>query len=147
MYVCNKCSVELVVDENWAPGNAKAKCYKCKACHCKNGEQWYKNNKDKKRSLMKKRRESEGLGVYLIKYRWINFYVGEGQFNQRKDQHLKYKFDKSNNSEVAKLCTERDLPRKYLSFHVLEYLNDKPTMLERETHYRRVLKPYINPLD
>ena len=144
---CKHCDVELVIGENWVSSNAKCKNYKCKPCDNKSHKQWRIDNPEKYKNS-KATRISEGRGVYLVKYRWINLYVGEGWFNDRKRKHLQWSFNKcSNSSKVAKLVDKRDLNRNYLSFTVLEYLDDKAIMLERETHYRRVLKPYINPLD
>ena len=148
---CRKCDVELVVGENIIPSRFNNYDYECKSCKLQYNKKWEIKNPEKRkkgyRKSDKKRRESEGRGVYLVKYRWINFYIGEGWLNDRKSKHLKWKFSKGNQSLVAELVDERNLSRKYLSFHVLEYLDDKPTMLKRERHYRRELKPYINPLD
>ena len=145
---CKDCGEKKPLTDYYKGSSYKNKQYylsRCKPCHKGKQTVWQKTNKKVVKKIAFKNNRKEGKGVYLVKYRWINFYVGEGNFYQRKNAHLTGNSPKA--SEVVKLHKERNLPRKYLSFHVLEYLDDKPTMLERETHYRRELKPYINPLD
>ena len=151
---CTHCNKEKPLDQfnknNISPKGKQYYQSRCKPCHYIHRLQWKKDNPEKIDQYKKWGpifRESEGKGVYLVKYRWINFYVGEGWFHDRKDKHLKYKFNKDNKSDVARTIEQRNLNRKYLSFHVLEHLDDKAIMLERETYYRRELKPYLNPLD
>jgi len=146
MRKCNKCNVELIVGDNWAIGNSKFKVYKCKECDYKTRLQWKEKNSNWEKEYNTKLKRSKGIGVYLVKYRWINFYVGEGLFYERKNRHLKHKFSKNNLSKVAKIVNTRNLERKYLSFHILEYQDNTTIRKERESHYRRELKSYLNPL-
>ena len=146
MCVCNKCSVELVVGENWYASSKKISDYKCKKCNYKKSRKWIKSNKDQYYNSQKIHRESEGVGVYLVKYRWINFYVGEGQYKIRKEKHLKHKYS-FQGSRVAKLVEERNLDRSKLTFIKMYNCEDEIKRKQMEDFYRRELKPYINPLD
>ena len=181
MFACNKCSVELVVGENWTKGRKKHSNYLCSPCHRHQSYKWYENNKQhfyklqknwvknnpEKHKLIrenyrknnpkkyrqiysksaKKFRLSEGVGVYLVMHGDIKLYVGEGQVAGRRNNHLRDKFSNSNKSLVAKYKEENNLSADDFTMFMIYECEDEAKRKERETHYRRELKPYLKPLD
>jgi hypothetical protein len=165
MKQCNKCKVEKPLTEF---SNHKAtkdrKQGSCKKCVKIMFYEWKEKNAKRFKQLRKKNQKlnperyqsyidkiikKTGKGIYEYKYRWLSLYIGEGQMYIRKTRHkcIEGKYGgKTSYTQISKLIKERNLNSKYLSFNVLEYEDDKSIRLEKETQYRRELKPYINPL-
>jgi len=71
---CIKCSVELVIGDNWYESHAKISQYKCKKCVCETSNKWARDNKERHNERarnnsykhgVKPMSENKECGVYL----------------------------------------------------------------------------------
>ncbi len=164
MKTCKNCNEEKALTEFYQNkyGIYQARCKPCFKQHCLENQRKRYHTKEYKEYVKKANARTKDdkkkwvanskHGVYLVKYRWLNFYVGEGNLRSRKVNHFSKVGSRGGNTErymasrVADFVYKRNLPHKYLSFQVLEYEDNKTRMLELEDKYRRELKPYMNPL-
>lgn len=80
---CKSCGVALVPDVNWSSGLYAKFHTLCRACNSAKGKEWYRNNKDRaKSSVAKRRRESpEKFNAYQRAYKardpekWAQYHV------------------------------------------------------------------------
>jgi len=144
MKTCKQCKVEKPFTE--FSKVHKGKYYKsyCKKCSTRVANKWKKNNSQRKKSNDEIFRKKLGTGIYIVKLFDVPLYVGEGNINARKHHHLFTKSDKCD-SQVKQYCDKHNINRKLLSFNILEYEDDKQRMVKKETYYRTVLTPIINP--
>ena len=138
---CNKCSVDLVVGDNWRASSKKYYDYMCNPCKNNKSIQWQKQNLNLTSGYLSKQRNKEGIGVYQVMLNSICLYVGEGQIFERKKKHLRYK----RASAVATYCLKHNINRELLSFNVLEYEDDTDIRKQKEDWYITFLNPVINP--
>ena len=140
---CIKCSVDLIVGDNWRASSKKHYVYKCNSCRNNKSTQWQNENPNLTSGYLSKQRNKEGVGVYQVILNNICLYVGEGQIYERKNKHLRDKNEYVSN--VYAYCNKHNINRKLLSFNVLEYENDKTIRKQKEDWYITFLTPVINP--
>jgi len=153
MRKCNVCGVKLVIGKNWTPSSEKYGKYICKSCENERTKRWkHKQPKEKLKKLRKKDdlkyRTKLGVGVYLIMHGDIKLYVGEGQLQSRYDKHFKTPITPKhkNRSKVAKYRIKNNLTESDFQLIMIYPCKNPTKRKERELHYRRELKPYLNPL-
>jgi hypothetical protein len=157
MKQCSKCSVDLVVGDNWTASNAKQKAYICKECKNAYSSERYSKLEDKNKyngSEATKKAQSKYLksnkgkkqysqyhskleaGIYGVYDNDKLIYIGEsGQPKQRSVGH----FSKMKNLKQAKINSNvcyalsiGELERVNLTFKMLEFIDDTPIRKARE---------------
>ena len=157
MKQCIKCSVELVVGENWHLSAKKFKIYKCKSCAVKSRLEWrannlekeritdrrYKaNNPDKMQSIRNKFKYKIPPAIYGAFHDCKLIYIGEsGEPHQRISNH------KTNmDTPVANALANGEIQRDKLRFKMLEFIDDTDTRKAREKCLIQRYKPVYNDL-
>ena len=143
MKQCNKCSVDLVLGDNWADCQKNSCDYRCKPCKIKITTKWNHKNPERRKQNNFKNCNSEGVGIYQIMLGEICMYIGEGQIKDRRKKHLQN--NSSSSSAALRYCLKHNINRELLSFNVLELQDDTIHRKELEDWYITFLNPIINP--
>ena len=158
MKQCNKCSVDLVVGENWYASQQKRCNYKCNLCHAvitnkspnrKLINKKYNQTPNRKKSDIKYLEKTKA-GVYGIFSDCKLIYIGQSKsslersaahFSKRKD--LKQAKIMSN---VSYALSIGELQRETLTFKMLELIDDPQLRLDKEAALIQRYKPIYNDL-
>lgn len=168
---CNKCSVDLVVGENWYASSKKNSTYNCNACQYarfksynydmhtperiaaarRNDKKSYQNRKHRILATKDKSKRKIKPGIYGIFSDCKLIYIGESkQPLSRSHNHFSRiglrggKKKTRTSSPVALALTSGELQRDNLVFKMLEYIDDTPTRKQREQRLIQRYKPKYN---
>ena len=161
MKQCRKCSVDLVVKENWYVSDSKKNSYRCIPCHKKNhykykitpkGKSAAKkaNNSDKHYKLVQEYFNKGKVGVYGVFSDCKLIYIGQTTNSiKRKGCHFSTRTsleDAKKQSSVSYALSIGELQRDKLRFKMLEFIDDITTRLAREKCLIDRYKPIYNNL-
>lgn len=151
---CRKCSVDLIVGDNWSASQQKNYNYNCKSCHSNefHNSPTFKDIQKKysssSKALKRKniRQTSIPAGIYGIFYDCKLVYIGESaKPYTRKTQHLsKLGFKGGTKEECATVVCQQKLNRDNLRFKMLEFIDDTVTRKQREAALIQRYSPIYN---
>tara|TARA_R110000737_G_scaffold272047_1_gene279120 strand:+ start:200 stop:688 length:489 start_codon:yes stop_codon:yes gene_type:complete len=128
---CNKCSVDLIVGENWRASSKKSGNHNCSLCSNKLSIKYQKANPDIRNNILP--------GIYSIYNHDEIIYIGESTVPfERKGCHFSVAgklggkiTDKM--SAVSLALGRGELQRENLTFKMLEFIDDTATRKQQES--------------
>ena len=161
MKQCNKCSVDLVVGENWYTSMANNSQFRCKPCHNGISKKHHKtpngklSSKKWNHSKGKKKADEKYLtntkaGVYGIYDNDEIIYIGQSKSSlERSAAHFSKRKDLKQAkivSNVSYALSIGELDRVNLTFKMLEYCDDTDERKQREKCLIQRYTPKYNDL-
>ena len=159
MKQCKKCSVDLVVGENWRSALERDSDYRCAQCvrdyknarnNTPKGKSDLKHYNKINRPSIKKHQLKTPAGIYGVFYDCKLVYIGESKKpSSRKCDHFTIAGSKGgiiekSPSEVAKALGRGELQHDKLRFKMLEFIDDTDTRKAREKCLIQRYKPLYN---
>ena len=158
---CNRCSVDLIVGDNWYASMAKYGSYRCKKCHLNNHykyvktpsgkaaiTKWNKSNNHQK--SVNKYFDKGKAGVYGIFSDCKLIYIGQtSNSKKRNSSHFSIRNnlkDAQAQSNVSYALSIGELQHDKLRFKMLEVIDDKQSRLDKEQRLIQRYKPLYNDL-
>ena len=151
---CRKCSVNLVIEDNWLACMAKQQNYTCRSRHKLKMRKYNKkymsttNGKIKATTTKNKFWNSIPAGIYGIFNDCKLIYIGEStRPYARKIQHFSKRSDLDQAIKTSKVCYNLsigELQRDKLRFKMFEYIDDTEARKARELELIQRYKPLYN---
>ena len=140
-----KCSVDLIVGDNWTASMKRQYQYKCKACYSKIVGKYSRTEAGK--SSLEKLKCKIQPGIYGVYNNDKLIYIGESNkpYNRKSQHFTNQGLDNARKMSIISYALSKgELQRVNLTFKMLEFIDDKQSRVDRELELQQRYKPLYN---
>ena len=140
-----KCSVDLIVGDNWTASMKRQYQYKCKSCYSKIVGKYSRTEAGK--SSLEKLKCKIQPGIYGVYNNDKLIYIGESNkpYNRKSQHFTNQGLDNARKMSIISYALSKgELQRVNLTFKMLEFIDDTPTRKQQEQCLIQRHKPRYN---